>query len=539
MAAARSADKMLTRARQASKAEDWVAAVELYRGVLTRFPSNKRAQKALEAMRLTALPALLASAKVAQGAGKWTEAERDLTAAASLAPDLTEVGVALANCRLEAGRMPQALRAAEAVLARDPEHPGALNAKGRALHEMGRGTEAEACFKAALGRAETEFQTLNNLGMLARAHGDRAAAAAYFRRAVALAPSDNALHKNLSQSITYTEDEPHLEQLRARLAGSGANDPSSAPLHFALFKALDDLDRRDEAFSHLDSANRLTKARLGYEFKSHALPYALTKAVFAAPPSAPAKAPPDKAPRPIFVTGLPRSGTTLTERIIARAEGTQACGELMVVTSAAARLLRSISARGDKTLTAQDLAALGDGIRAGLAEYSDGSPVMIDKMPLNFRWIGFICAALPEARIVHLNRDPLAVAWSIYQKGFNGDGNGFAYDPADIARFMVLHRDLMAHWRRIYPGRVFDLNYGDLVADTERSTRALAGAVGLPWSEAWLSPEQGTSQILTASADQANRPIYRGSDAGWQRYDAQIGPLKAALTQAGVLSGAA
>lgn len=127
------------------------------------------------------------------------------------------------------------------------------------------------------------------------------------------------------------------------------------------------------------------------------------------------------------------------------------------------------------------------------------------------------------------------LAWSIYRQGFAGGGNGFAYDPADIARVMVLHRDLMAHWRRIYPGRVFDLNYGDLVEDTGRTTRALAEAVGLTWSEAWLTPERGTSQVLTASAEQAHRPIYHGSDTGWHRYDAQIGPLKAALTSAGVL----
>lgn len=127
------------------------------------------------------------------------------------------------------------------------------------------------------------------------------------------------------------------------------------------------------------------------------------------------------------------------------------------------------------------------------------------------------------------------LAWSIYRQGFAGGGNGFAYDPANIARFMVLHRDLMAHWRRIYPDRVFDLNYGDLVEDTGRTTRALAEAVGLPWSEAWLTPERGTSQVLTASAEQAHRPIYHGSDTGWHRYDAQIGPLKAALTSAGVL----
>jgi len=535
MPAAQSADKTLRRARQASKAGNWAQAVALYQGVLARFPANTRARREVEALRPAGLPALLASAQAAQAAGSWAEAERDLSAAAVLAPEMLEVGLALAACRLEMGRAPAALRAAEAVLALAPTHPGALNARGRALREMGRGTEAEDSFKAALGDAATEAQSLNNLGILARGRGEREAAAGYFRRALALAPTNAALHRNLAQAITYDAETAHLGEMRARLAAAGPDDPGSAPLHFALFKALDDLDRRDEGFAHLEKANRLTRAARGYDFKTDALPYALTKAVFATPVPALDRPPEPGQPRAIFVTGLPRTGTTLTERILSRAPGTQACGELTVVQLAAGRLLRSVVERADKTLTAEDLAGMGAEIRAGLAEYSDGSPVLIDKMPLNFRWIGFLCATLPEARIVHLNRDPMATAWSIYRHDFAGAGHGFAYDPADIARFMVLHREAMAHWRRIYPDRVFELDYGDLVGDTERATRALAAAVGLTWTEDWLTPERAASQILTASAEQARRPIYRGSDAGWQRYAAQLGPLRAALTAAGVL----
>lgn len=526
-----SADKILSRARQAAKAKDWVTACELYKNLLARFPANKKAQQGLAALR-PALPELLGAAQQAQAAGEWAEAERHLAAAATLAPDLPEVALALASYQFETGRAPAALRAAEAVLRRQPGHPGALNAKGRALREMGRGAEAEQALQAALGDPKTDAQTLNNLGTLARARGDRAAAAAHYRRALELAPGDATLHRNLAHAITYTEAEPHLAQLRERLAATGRETPAAAPLHFALFKALDDLDRREEAFAHLAQANRLTKAALGYDFKADALPYALTMALFKGPvPQAAA----GEGPRPIFVTGLPRTGTTLSERILAQAPEVQPCGELTVVQVAVGRLLREVMAREVKALTAADLAALGAEIRAGLAEYSDGRPVLVDKMPLNFRWIGYICAALPEARIVHLGRDPMAVAWSVYRHDFGGAGNGFAYDPADIARFMVLHRDLMAQWRAIYPDRIFDLDYAALVSDPEATTRALAEATGLEWSPDWLAPERGAGQVLTASADQVRRPIYRGSDEGWQRYEAQLGPLRTALTEAGLI----
>ncbi len=532
MPAAQSADKILARARQAAKAADWVLAQELYQGVLDRFPANKRARQGLEALR-PALPQLLTAAQAAQGAGEWAKAERTLAAAAALAPDQPAIGLALAGCRFEMGRAPAALQAAQDILDRNPDHPEALNAKGRALREMGRGADAETCLRAALGHAATDAQTLNALGTLAQARGDRDSAAEQYRRAIALRPDDPVLHRNLAQVTTYAPGATHLDEMRALLARFAPGDPAGAPLHFALFKALDDLDDRAAAYSHLEQGNRLTKSALGYEFKSDALPYALSKALFKAP-VAPLQVAPAQ-PRPVFVTGLPRTGTTLAERILARAEGTQPCGELTVVQAAVGRLLRALMARDDKGLSGADLQALRDEILQGLSAYSDGSPVLIDKMPLNFRWIGYICAALPEARIVHLSRAPVAVAWSIYRHAFGGAGNGFAYDPSDIARFMVLHRDLMAHWHQVCPGRIFELDYGELVSDPETATRALAAATGLNWSSDWLTPERGQTQVLTASADQVRQPIYRGSDEGWKRYQAQLAPLTEALRAAGVI----
>ncbi len=218
--------------------------------------------------------------------------------------------------------------------------------------------------------------------------------------------------------------------MRRLLAASDQNDPAIAPLHFALFKALDDLDQRARAFAHLEKANRLTKIGSGYDFQTDALPYALSKALIRVPIRADT---PPPGLRPIFVTGLPRSGTTLVERILARAEGVQACGELTVVQVTVGRLLREIMTRANKSLSAEDIVRLRRETLQGLIEYSDGRPVLIDKMPLNFRWIGYICAALPEARIVHVSRDTMAVAWSLYRHSFAGGGNRFVYDPADIA----------------------------------------------------------------------------------------------------------
>ena len=533
MAGTASLDKTLSRGRKAAKAGDWLAAFEAYQNVLDRFAGNKKAIKGMQELK-PAVPDLLQQAQAAQKAADWTQAERLLNAAFGLAPETPQIGIALAATQLEISRAPGARTTALKVLKHAPGNPEALNFKGRAERTMGLSDAAEASFKAALGHPETDAQTLNNLGVLARAQGALDQARAYYEQALALAPDNVIIHRNLAQLTSYTADHPHLMAMRALAEQASANDTAKAPLHFALFHALDKIGAYDEAFAHLETANALARKAAPYDFQTDAIPTALGKALIKGPIEGVKDTPADRTP--IFVTGLPRSGTTLVERILSRAQGTQACGELSVVQTAVSQLLRDVMARDDKPLKPADIAQLRDALRQGLAEYSDGSPIMIDKMPLNFEWIGFICAALPEAKVIHIARDPMAVAWSLYRMSFEGAGNGFVYAPGDIARYMVLHRDIMAHWRSCFPDRICDISYEDLIAEPENTTKAIAGATELAWSADWLSPEKAKSQVLTASAEQVRQPIYQDSNAQWKRYEAALVPLRQALVSTGILA---
>ncbi|WP_372887342.1 sulfotransferase [Shimia sp.] len=532
MAPRLSADKAISRAKQAAKSGDLATAVTLLGEVLARFPASKKARKAMADLRAEGLVTLLEAGQRAQRAGRSVDAIRELEAAFALAPEIIDTGLALGACQMEIRMAPEALSVADKVLERFPGNPKALNIRGQALRELGRGEEAIDCLTSALGDPETDVHTLNNLGVLARARGETEAAAAYCRQALALQPNDPLLHANLAYVTKYTADHPHLSQMRERLAARGTNDPESAALCFALFKAMDDYEASAEAMEHLHAANRLKKAALEYDFKDDAQIYALSKVLFKTAPAALSET---GKLRPVFVTGLPRTGTSLVERVLAQSPEVQACGELAVVQNAVANLLRTAMARQDRALTEQDFVDMRRRLLRGLSAHNDGHPVMVDKMPLNFRWIGYICAALPEARILHVNRDPMAVAWSLYRHNFVGDANGFAYDIDDIARFMVLHRDLMAHWRALYPGRVFDVDYAQLVTDPDTATRALAGAAGLDWTAQMLSPEKGAAQVLTASAEQVRKPIYKDSDLGWKRYQDFLGPMQTALQTAGLI----
>ncbi|MDC0736837.1 sulfotransferase [Cognatishimia sp. SS12] len=529
----------MTRAKQATKAEDWVEAHANYQAVLARFPGNKRARQGLEALRLPALPALLKKAKEGQAASNWSLVEQQLATAHALAPDLSQIGVAYASALIENSKPIKALSITDEVLARFPQETAAMMSKSLCLHELDRPAEASAILTELDALMPDAAPVLNLLGLVARSQGRKDEAAAYFRRAIALQPNNAAFHRHLSLVLDYKntpENAAHIREMKAALAANGAGSADAAPLHFSLFRALDSLGDHDSAFAHLAQGNKLVKDSKGYDFKSDAVVAAVSKTLFAAPLPAPDMAEVRQAKRrQIFVLGLPRTGTTLVERTLSRAAGTQACGELMIVHHAVTALLHEVSSRKNSVITQADFDALRQELLTGFDAISNGNPVMIDKMPLNFRWLGYICTALPEAQIVHINRDPMAVAWSLYKHLFSRDGNRFIYDIADIARFMVLHRDLMDHWRKVCPGRIHDVNYADLVADQRSTTEALATATGLEWTEDWLSPEKATNHVRTASVIQVQKPVYSGSDQAWRAYESHLGPLRDALTQAGIL----
>lgn len=527
------AEAVLGQVKKAWKERNWVLAVELLDALLARFPKNVRARKALEEVRGAAIPDLMQQAQTHLATKDWIEAERHLSAAFRLSPDDLGIGVQLARCQVDMGRPPAAVKTAGRLLARYPDHAELLNIQGRALLEMSQLDRARACFETAHAQNPQDVRTLNNLGILERAAGRREQAAGYYQQALNIRPDDINIHSNLAQVTDYSAGDAHLDAMLAKAKTANPADPSTAPLYFALFKALDDTGNRDAAYGYLEKANRLAATQAGYDFQKDMIPFAVAKTLFAQRPAF--DIPDDSALRPIFVTGLPRSGTTLVERILAQAEGVQACGELMVVQPIVSRVVRGIMSRDTKALTTADILELRHDLLTGLAQYSDGSPRIIDKMPLNFRWIGYLCAALPEAKIIHVTRAPMPVAWSLYRLMFQGEGNRFVYDRNDIARYMLLHENYRAFWQDLYPDRVFELSYEDLVSNTEETTQRLAQAVDLDWTEAWLAPHRVSGQVLTASSDQVRKPIYKDSHTGWQRYREELAPLQDALTTIGVI----
>lgn len=525
--------KTLARADSARRTGDITGAARDYGAVLARFPGNPRARKALAAIGPSAASALAGKARSCEGARQLDDAARHWADAVALCPGHVGLGLSLCRCLSDMGRNHAALDAVNQVLRHNPTNALALDAKGCILRDLGQMRAAQVCHREALNSGVHSAGPLNHLGILARANGDLDKAANFFRKAIALSPDRASLHHNLAGCTTYRAGDAHIRQMQERLACHPKSDPEQVPLHFALFKALDDTGDRDAAFAHLLRGNHLRKASSGFDITREAHRFAWYKSLFADPPE-PFPITAECDPRPIFVVGLPRSGTTLVERILGQAPGTQTAGELSVVANAVSPLLRQLQTDDRPAPTQQDLQSLRGRLIDGIKRHSDGSPVLIDKMPLNFRWTGLICAAMPEARIVSLSRARMPVAWSLFRHLFSSQGNGFAYDMADIVAYMLLHRDMMRFWSSRFASQIVSLDYTALVSETDETLRRLVDACDLEWTDACLAPQNASGPVLTASSSQVRRKIYGDSDEDWQRYEALLSPLATSLKAAGL-----
>jgi tetratricopeptide (TPR) repeat protein len=417
---------------------------------------------------------------------------------------------------------------------RDAAHnlAAALNNLGGACRRAGAPEAAERCYRAALTVAPRRYESWYNLGNVLNECGRFEEAIRCFERSLEIHPGHAKSHYNITLSRRY-HDSCHPD--RGRIEGLLARDdlPRSdrVRLEFALGKLLDDAGEYDAAFRHYHTANGLAGVRLDRDGQRRF--FERLFAVFR-PELFDAFAGAGSASEcPVFIVGMPRSGTSLVEQIVSAHPEVAGAGELSAAGEIAAALSDTTGTgrpypSSVGSLDRRTIAALGGRYLRALCSVSPNAARVTDKMPTNFLHVGLMRLLFPRARFIHCVRDAADTCLSCYFQNLPEE-HAFAFDLGDLGFFYGLYRRLMAHWRRVLPGGIHEVRYEDLVGHTERSARALVAACGLDWDPVCLEPHRNPRAVKTASSWQVRQPVYGTSVARWKRYEAHVGELLEAL----------
>lgn len=463
-------------------------------------------------------------------AGALDEAAETLRCAIELDPSLAEASFSLAFLHFSRNYPAEAEGVLDALCRRHPEDPKLLHKSAGLLAGFGRHTPAAELFERLLQLQPERAVIRQQLGVQYQKLGRFADAVIQFRQAIELDPDNGPSYLLLANTQRASEQDRPLQALfESGLARPGIGPDTRACLHFGLGKLYDDWGEHDLAFGHYRSANEIRRGRAHFdrgEWDRHVADLMRVgsqlrfKAMMATPMV------------PGFVVGMPRSGTTLVERLLSRGSGVKGLGETELLDT----FIRRISEYTGLTypdsllkLTEHDLAAIAEDYRRQISLGQDGAILILDKNPLNFMHLGLIVLLMPEARIIHCRRDPLDTCLSVYFQDFAHVRNSYAYDLDDIASFYVGYEKLMAFWNTLLPGHILEVEYERLIEDPEAETRRLYGALGIEWTPDAIRPEDNPATIATASVWQARQPIYSHAVGRWRHYEKFLGKLRERL----------
>ena len=449
------------------------------------------------------------------------------------APEDTDAHYNLGLAYTDAEAYAQAIECYHKVIGFNPRHNLAWNNLGSALERQGDREEALKAYEQAIAIEPQHVEAQNNAGAIYSEQGRLDEARVAFEAAIAARPDFVESHHNLSSLKRYTPDDPHLAALE-QIYRHRDQLPDHARIRycFALGKALDDIGEYERAFAAYEEGNRLQHALLPMdEARANQLVETII-ARFDADFFAQRKAwqgAADPQRTPIFIVGMPRSGTTLLEQILCSHHSVHGAGELedlhQAVISATGAWTETPLAERVTRLSEAEIKRLGDDYLQRVWKLSPDSHYITDKMPANFFYLGLIHLALPQAKIIHAMRDPMDSCFSCYTRLFN-DTMEFAYDQGTLGRYYVRYMRLMQHWQRVLPeGSILNLAYEEMVSDTETQARRILEFVGLPWDENCLNFHQNTRLVKTASVAQVRKPIYKTSVARWRHFATFLRPL--------------
>ena len=438
-----------------------------------------------------------------------------------------EAVVTLSGALNELGRFDEACHWCRSVLNGPPVPPQLHSNLGNALSGLNRHAEALEHFRQAALALPGNAAIWMNLGNTAVIAGNGRWAEEAFARAIDITPENGALHRSLAMAHSYADaQDPHFQMMTALHHQAPSWEPlNRMELEFALGKACEDLKDYDRAITHLLAANAIKRAHTPYDearamYVMEAMEQTLT-APFLARHGGHGHA----SALPLFIVGMPRSGTTLVEQIIASLPGVEGLGEIMAWPTS----LTQAGPFAPQGPTPQWFNTLGAAYEKALGPLPPGTIRTIDKLPANFTYAGLIHMALPQARIIHLRRNPVDTCMSCFARLFSGD-QPFTYDLAELGRYYRRYERLMDHWRQILPAHaLLEVQYEDLITKFATEARRIVEFCGLEWNNICLDFHKTDRPVKTASASQVRQPLYRSSMGRYQKYSDRLRPLLDAL----------
>ena len=382
----------------------------------------------------------------------------------------------------------------------------AYNNLGATLQELGVLKEAELNYKKAISLRTGYEEAYNNLGAILLELGKIKKAEERFEQAIKYNNDYAEAHRNLSIVKSYNLQDKQYLKMQELYLNKNISEEQRCHINFGLAKASEDLENFEQAFKYYSEGNKIRKKLLGYDISQDIKIFKQLKSSYYKIRQNSEKLDIFEAkPVPIFIVGMPRSGTTLVEQIISSHWQVTGAGELSFVSQLGVAIATGFSEANGDSLLKFMCKYLSE-----LKNISNGNLIVTDKMPQNFCFLGLVATALPGANIIHVKRDPAAVCWANYTQYFADDPLGYCYSLDDILHYHELYRDLMKHWHQAMPNRIYDLNYEALTERQEEETHNLIGYLGLEWDDACLSPQDNTRSVATASNAQVRQRVYQG-----------------------------
>ena len=505
----------IQKAEQLSKNGEAKKAEEIYRNILKRDPNH------VEAARLLA--------GIAVDNKKFKDAEVFLRHAIAITPDYTRLWVDLANVLRELNNPQEALECATKVMELAPKMAESYLLYAGILGMTSRHQEAIEIYEKALAISPKKPGALCSMAHHLKTVGKQDEAIAAYRRCTEFKPDHAEAYWSLANLKTFQFDDAEIKTLYDLLDDDELPDESRVQINNALGLDRESRGDYDTAFSHYQQCNSLRRKTESYDPVETETRFDRIVEVFSKEFLDQRSGVGDPDPAPIFVVGLPRSGSTLIEQILASHSMVDGTHELTELTAAIKGLRRSPKKNSNfpdtlPGLSAEEWQDLGRNYVDSTRQYRSGAVHFIDKNPNNFTFVGLLRLALPNAKIINARRHPLDSCFGTYKQLF-ASGQPFSYDFTDLGEYYLQYARLMEHWHQTVPGFMLDVQYEEVVQDLETQVRRILDYCGLPFEEACLRFHETDRAVKTASSEQVRRPIYSSSVNLWRNYESHIGEL--------------